>query len=118
MKYPHYRAQFARFPVHRGSGGTPRVWSCLIAIFISLLPTLGFAKKPPSNVPARPVISRTRQEIKKPLANFQVNPLIRLKNSKFQVLAGKKEPNSAIYINDQEVIPQNPYNTWYYLKKA
>ncbi len=45
---------------------------------------------------------------------LKVNSPIRLKNSTLQVLAGKKFPNTPIFVNNKLVIPTNKYNTWYY----
>ncbi|MFA4889581.1 MAG: hypothetical protein WC628_08440 [Candidatus Omnitrophota bacterium] len=63
--------------------------------------------------PPKPVVA-IRSEIRKPPLNFRVNPPVRIKKSSLQVLAGVKEPNTAILINNQEVIPINEYKTWYY----
>jgi hypothetical protein len=70
--------------------------------------------QPAEAVPARPPATPTRSEVRKPQYLFRVNPPVKVKSSSFQVLAGRKEPNSAIYINNQEVIPKNPYTSWYY----
>ncbi|MFA4888345.1 MAG: hypothetical protein WC628_02055 [Candidatus Omnitrophota bacterium] len=63
--------------------------------------------------PPKPVV-KIRSEIRKPLLNFRVNPPVKIKKSSLQVLAGTKETNTAILINNQEVIPINEYKTWYY----
>jgi hypothetical protein len=111
-----------------------------VVFIFSLFSASAFAKKPPANkdipakkvesrgspvipqpspqpevaVPARPLAAPTRSEVRKPPLIFKVNPPVKVKNSSFQVLAGRKEPNSAIYINRQEVISKNPYTSWYY----
>ncbi|MFA4889133.1 MAG: alpha/beta fold hydrolase [Candidatus Omnitrophota bacterium] len=78
--------------------------------------TIAIPVKPPpkpSPVPIS-VTSRTKQEIKKPLPEFKLNSVFKLKNSKIQVLAGKKEPYTSVYINNREVIPNNGFTSWYY----
>lgn len=72
------------------------------------------APVPNPTIPPKPAISHTRQEVSKPLSLFQVNPPVRITGSNIQVLAGKKDPDSAILISDSEVVPANSFNTWYY----
>ena len=45
---------------------------------------------------------------------FKVNSPRKFKNTNFQIFAGSKEAESAIRINNQEVIPANANATWYY----
>jgi hypothetical protein len=49
-----------------------------------------------------------------PAVSFKLNPAARFRPGNLQVLAGKKPANTAILINGREVIPANPYNSWYY----
>jgi outer membrane lipoprotein-sorting protein len=75
------------------------------------------AKQPPAvPCPITPVqaSTRSRSEVKKPAPLFSLNPPVKTLNQRFQVLAGKKEPGASVYINNQQVIPANPYSSWYY----
>lgn len=63
---------------------------------------------------APPQIQPTPSPTPTPVYRFQVNPIVRIKNSTKQVLAGIKEANTAILINNRVVIPKNIYKTWYY----
>ncbi len=78
--------------------------------------TIAFPAKPSSRPSPAPLPPRpgTMQEVRKPPLLFKVNPLFQLKNSSLQVLAGRKEPDTSIYVNNKEVISRNSYNTWYY----
>jgi hypothetical protein len=86
---------------------TPTLIAGLAYIFCFFF-TPAFAT--PAPVPSQ----RTRSEVSKNPPNFKVNSPVRIKNASLQVLAGEKEPNTSVFVNNREVIPLNPYKTWYY----
>jgi hypothetical protein len=43
-----------------------------------------------------------------------LNTIYKIKDLATQTLAGKKDKNTSIYINEREVVPSNNYDTWLY----
>ena len=78
---------------------------------------LDFSLASAASLPAQKVPPKLVKIILPPpikLPWLRVNPPVRIKNASTQVLAGKKLPNSAIYINNKLVILANKYTSWYY----